>query len=204
MSFFFHAKIQKNSMHWFLITAEKRHFGHIWGPFLAKKPSKPELSQKNYFWLTLSLYTTVTLCKNSKKLWISIFHKTKKKTRFRPILGPFMGLFGPKTSKQDFSQKIIEINFKTLCCCNFMQKQKKSHASIFHKTWKPHFGPISGPFDPKTLKNKIFPKKIICCNLQKNNEKKNYMSWFFAKLGKLHFGSFWTRTRFSSKNLMTP
>ena len=82
-----------------------------------------------------------------------------------------------------------------------MQKQKKSHASIFHKTWKPHFGPISGPFDPKTLKNKIFPKKIICCNFQKNNEKKNYISWFFAKLGKLHFGSFWTRTRFSSKNL---
>ena len=29
---------------------------------------------------------------------------------------------------------------------------KKIHAPIFHKTWKPHFGPILGQFGPKNSK----------------------------------------------------
>ena len=43
----------------------------------------------------------------------------------------FSSFFCPKTPVQDFSQKIIWVNFKPLCCSNFMQK---IHAPIFHKT----------------------------------------------------------------------
>ena len=38
------------------------------------------------------------------------------------VLGPFCTPFGPKTSKQIFFPKNILFNFKSLGCCNFMQK----------------------------------------------------------------------------------
>ena len=48
----------------------------------------------------LILHTTVTLCKKSEQLCLSIFVKLEKLH-----FGSSFGTFGPKTSKQNFSAK---------------------------------------------------------------------------------------------------
>ena len=51
---------------------------------------------------------------------------------------------------------IILPNFKSLCCCNFMQKLRKTKCiDFFKKTLKIHVGLLSA----QKLQNQIFPKK---------------------------------------------
>ena len=65
-----------------------------------------------------------------------------------------------------FKKKIIWANFKSLRCCNFMQKKtknknKKNKSSkhyFFKKLQKPHLEPILGPFLSKSFKTKLCPK----------------------------------------------
>ena len=55
----------------------------------------------------------------------------------------FLKHFCLKTSKQAFSQKIIQVDCKTLCCYNFMQKIRKNFTCrFFKKLEKPLYGTL--------------------------------------------------------------
>ena len=89
----------------------------------------------------------------------SIFNKVWK-TSFWVHFGPFS--WPKKTSKQDFSKKFNQVNLKTICYCNFIQFMYKYWVPIFHRTWKPHFELISGPFlVQRTQKQGIAPKRHL-------------------------------------------
>ena len=92
-----YAKILKSQ---FFIKLEKSHLGSIPCPLSSPKKMKTTFSEKGSIRLMLSLHTAVTSCKKLQKFCFSIFVKLKK-SHFVPGLG----IFGPKTSKQDFSPK---------------------------------------------------------------------------------------------------
>ena len=62
----------------------------------------------------------------------------------------FLKHFCLKTSKQAFSQKIIQVDCKTLCCYNLCKKSEKISRVDFSKNLKNLF---MGPFGTKTREN---------------------------------------------------
>ena len=118
-----------------------------------------------------------------------------------------------KSQKNIFSKKVVYVNFKLTCYCNFMHKVGKSLKVHFCCDLK---NLILGPFWPLLVQkpqNKIFPQKIILgylktlwyCNfMQKKSEK--FYQLFFIKLEKHHFWALYgpfqhknPRTRFFQK-----
>ena len=83
----------------------------------------------------------------SEKFKVSICYK---KTHFGP-------LSVQKPQCKIFPKNIIRVNFKALCCCNFMQKIEKFHVLTIVVTWKTSFW---APFDPKNSKHSYFQKII--------------------------------------------
>ena len=88
-------------------------------------------------------------------------------TEFWASFWPIWAVFGLKTLKQDFSpKKLLRSTFTILCCFNFMKKIKKVPSVDFSKQdfwifskqdfWfffffqKQNFGPVWGPYAPKT------------------------------------------------------
>ena len=69
---------------------------------------------------------------------------------------------------RDFEDKILKqisqkVSFKTLSCCNFMQKIRKILRINFSKI--SHFGPfwpLLAPFGPKILEQDFFQKVRLC------------------------------------------
>ena len=86
------------SKHWFFRKLENFILDPFWDPF-DPKILKQSFSHKKIFKSILSLYATVTLCQKSEKIYELVFDETWKTS--------FLGLFGPKTSNQDFNQKVI-------------------------------------------------------------------------------------------------
>ena len=84
----------------------------------------------------------------------------------KPHFALFWSLSGPKILKQDFSQKKLFRLILNLCYYNFMQKSEKFWESISHKTWKASFWTHFGPWWPKNIKTRFFPKKIIEVNFK--------------------------------------
>ena len=74
---------------------------------------------------------------------------------------PFRTLLGPKTSKQNFSQKIIAINFNFLCFYATVSSSKKSDkfCALLFGLEKTHFSLISDtPLANTISKQAISPK----------------------------------------------
>ena len=124
------------------------------GPPLIPKPQQQKKNSKKYvkkkFTWNLSLNANVTLYKT-----LHNFSWNLKKL----ILGLFWPLLGPNTLKQDFFQKMMKIDLKTLCCCNWCKKSDTSHMYFFHKTWKTLLWAHFGSLWPKTPE-KAFLKKF--------------------------------------------
>ena len=129
-----HVTLCKNSEKFHALIFCKTRNISFWvhSPLSGPKKLKTKFSEKSSIKPMLSLHTTVTSWKKSQKFHLSILLKL-------PHFGPSLGIFGPKTSKQGFSQKVICVNFKPLCYCNFKPKIEKFHKSIFYKTWKTSF-----------------------------------------------------------------
>ena len=71
----------------------------------------------------LRLYANVTYAKDQEKLMHWFFKKHAK-----PHVGPILASFGPKTSKQDFSQKKSSSQFYY---CNVIQKMRNILSAEF-------------------------------------------------------------------------
>ena len=66
-----------------------------------------------------------------------------------------------------FQKKIIQVNFKTLYCCNFVQKLTKIEPVDFQKHEKPHLGPILGLLRQKPQKkDQLLQKNSAAFNFQ--------------------------------------
>ena len=83
----------------------------------------------------------------------------------KPHFWHILLLFGLETSKEDFSQRRILGNFKTLLYCNSnftiitpYKKLEKFHKFNWQKTRKTSFWAIL----PRKPQNKIFPNKLGC------------------------------------------
>ena len=92
----------------------------ILGPF-GSKLLKQDFSEKNHLTQLLNYSNTVTSYKKLEIFHASVFNKTEK-TSFWDRLG---SLFTQKPQSMIFPTKIVQVNFKTLCSCNFMQKIRK-------------------------------------------------------------------------------
>ena len=67
---------------------------------------------------------------------------------------------GPKPPEEAFYPKKIEVDFKPLCCCNFMEKIRKVPCIDFSQDLKTWFGAHLGRVLARTLRNNIFPKRF--------------------------------------------
>ena len=85
----------------------------------------------------------------SEKFKVSICYK---KTHFGP-------LSVQKPQCKIFPENIIRVNFKALCCCNFMQKIEKFHVLTIVVTWKTSFWALFGPLLTQKIQNIVISKK---------------------------------------------
>ena len=76
-------------------------------------------------------YCNLKVTKNQKSSDCHFFIKPQK-----PHFGPILVLFGPKTSREDFSLNIHLGKFKTKCHCNLIQKTRKIPRVDFSKNLK--------------------------------------------------------------------
>ena len=100
-----------------------------------------------------SLYAAVTSWKKSKNLIDGFALKLKNSfcTSF----------FSKNFTVRFFSTKIIGVNFRPLCYCNFWQKIRKVSCISFHKA--SHCGCLFwASSDPNTFPKNIFPKTLLC------------------------------------------
>ena len=145
-------------MYLLLIIPENSSFGpYHFGLFLTHKLQNKVILNK-----IICVNFKFVHCKKIWKCPCTDFSKYRKNL----ILGPFWASFGPKTSKQSYSQKIIYTNFKSLCCFYFVQKIRKFHALPFDNTWKILFRPHFGLLLAQQLQNKVISKKIICASIR--------------------------------------
>ena len=104
-------KNKKSSIHRLLTMPEK----HL----LAQKLQNKVILPKEWF-----VSTAVTSCKILEKLYALNFDNTWKTS--------IWATFGPNTSRQSYAPKtMIWVNFRSLCCCNFMKKIKKTPRTDF-------------------------------------------------------------------------
>ena len=88
----------------------------------------------------------------------------KLKTLYsRPILGPFCPL--PLTKKVFCQNHFIKFLAFTLLWLHAKSRKSSTHRFLIILE-KAHFGPISGQVSPKTLKTKIFTKKVASVNFK--------------------------------------
>ena len=133
----------------------------------------------NQFYSIFRLYAAATSCKKSVKFIVSICYKKTflgqllsilsiqaaltwcNKLTINRVLVQFWVLFGPKTSKQDFSHKIASVNFKLICYYNFMQKIRKIVSFNFSLNLKTSIRTHFGHFWHNNLITRFFPKNQL-------------------------------------------
>ena len=110
-----------------------------------KIPPPPKKHQ--LFKIFFGIYAVVTSCKKLEYC-ASVCHKTWKASFWAPL--------DTRTAKKNFPQKNHWVNFKPLCCCNFVGKEKKSKMHwFFVKLEKLHFRLIARP---NNFTTKFLPK----------------------------------------------
>lgn len=98
---------------------------HLW--YVPLFPKKTEF--KNFVAIVSSNYVVGNLC-------------TKISALFQDLKTSFWAPFRPKTPEQEFSRKILRVNFKPICCHNLIQKNKKVPCTDISRLKKPDLEPI--------------------------------------------------------------
>ena len=162
--------------------------------FTTKKP-KQDFPQTK-----ITITTTVVKTNFQPLCWCNVIRKSRNISRFHSlqnlknfIPGPFFRPFCPKNPKTRTFLYIIVPNFKSLCHCNFMQKNpEKFNALICYKTQNLFFGHFLFK-NPSIIffgKNQVNFKFLFCCELMQKIKNISCPD-FLQRFKKLILGPFW-------------
>ena len=110
-------------------------------------------------------------------------------------MGPFWPFLDWNPSNKFFTETMIQVNFRSLCYFNFLQKNQKNPRRFFIKFKKHKFASNLTLSCPEILRTKCFRKKIVLVNYK-------FDEMLISKNHKISIGGLREKLQKNTKNMI--